>query len=321
MQEKTLQQNEDLTEHQKFTTGMITTPIVERNTKDRLFRYIFNKDRKALLQLYNALNGSHYTDAEQLEIVTLEGVLYMTMKNDLAFILAHYLNMYEQQTSYNPNLPLRFLLYISQEYQKLTDLSEVNLYGSRLIKLPTPKCVVFYSGTKAVEDDFVLSLSDAFVSKGKESDLELKVRVLNIYKGHNKALMQQCKRLEEYSRFIAKIDEGLAKGMGSQQAIETAINYCIDHNIMSDILSRNRAVVIGMLLMEYDEQKTLDYLRKEALEDGIEQGIELSTFNDIRSLMESMNLSAEEAVKALKVPKEKREYYIGKLQVSHNGSH
>jgi hypothetical protein len=247
---------------------MMTPPVVERNTKDRLFRYIFNNDRESLLQLYNALNGSNYTDADQLEIVTLEGVLYMTMKNDLAFILAHNLNMYEQQTSQNPNLPLRFLFYIAQEYQKIANLPEVNLYGSRLIKLPAPKCVVFYSGTKEVEDDFVLSLSDAFISKGEESDLELKVRVLNIYKGHNKALMRQCKRLEDYSIFIAKIDEGLAQGMGSQQAIENAINYCIDHNIMSDILSQHRAEVIGMLLMEYDEQKTLDYLRREAMETG-----------------------------------------------------
>jgi flagellar biosynthesis/type III secretory pathway protein FliH len=113
--------------------------------------------------------------------------------------------------------------------------------------------------------------------------------------------------------------------MGSQQAIESAITYCIDHDIMSDILSRNRAEVIGMLLMEYDEQKTLDYLRKEALEDGIEQGlkqgleqgieqgieqgleqgleqgIELSTLKSIRSLMESMSLSADEVMKALKL--------------------
>jgi hypothetical protein len=268
VQGKTLLQEKNMTEHQKFTTGMMAPPVVERNTKDRLFRYIFNNDRESLLQLYNALNGSHYTDADDLEIVTLEGVLYMTMKNDLAFILAYYLNMYEQQTSYNPNLPLRFLFYIAQEYQKITDLPEVNLYGSRLIKLPAPKCVVFYSGTKDVADDSVLSLSDAFICKGEESDLELKVRVLNIYKGHNRGLMQQCKRLEEYSIFIAKIDEGLAQGMGSQQAIENAINYCIDHNIMSDILSQNRAEVIGMLLMEYDEKNTMDYLRKEALEDA-----------------------------------------------------
>jgi hypothetical protein len=310
MQEKTFQQERDMTEHHKFTTGMLTAPIVERNTKDRLFRYIFNKDRESLLQLYNALNGSHYTDAEQLQIVTLEGVLYMTMKNDLAFILAPYLNMYEQQTSYNPNLPLRCLFYIAQEYQKLTDLPELNLYGSRLIKLPAPKCVMFYSGTKDVQDDFVLSLSDAFICKGEESDLELKVRVLNIYKGHNKALMQQCKRLEEYSIFIAKIDEGLTQGIGSQQAIENAINYCIDHNIMSDILSRNRAEVIGMILMEYDEQKTMDYLRREAMEDGREEGRIL----DLHSLMETMNLTPEEAVKALKIPEEKRDFYLDKLK-------
>jgi predicted transposase YdaD len=144
------------------------------------------------------------------------------------------------------------------------------------------------------------------------------VRVLNIYKGHNKELMRQCNRLEEYSIFIAKIDEGLVQGMGSQQAIETAINYCIDHNIMSDILSQHRAEVVGMLLMEYDEQKTMDYLRKEAMEDGRlegrEEGREESRMFDLLNLMETMNLTPEEAVKALKVPEEKRDYYIDKLK-------
>jgi predicted transposase YdaD len=106
--------------------------------------------------------------------------------------------------------------------------------------------------------------------------------------------------------------------MGSQQAIENAINYCIDHNIMSDILSRNRAEVIGMILMEYDEQKTMDYLRREAMEDGREEGRkegrEEGRINDLQNLMESMALSAEEAVKILKIPEEKRAYYIDILK-------
>jgi hypothetical protein len=305
-------QGKDITIHQKYTIGVIEPPIVERNSKDRLFRYIFHNDRASLLQLYNALNGSDYTDTDQLQIVTLDGVLYMTMKNDLAFVLAHYLNMYEQQTSRNPNLPLRFLLYIAQEYQKFIDSSEANLYGSRLIQLPTPKCVVFYNGTQNTEDDYVLSLSEAFISKGNESDLELKVRVLNINKGHNDTLMRKCKRLGEYSLFVAKINEGLEQGIGSQQAIEIAITYCIDHNIMSDILSANRSEVLGMLLMEYDEQKTMDYLRKEALEEGLE----ISTLNAIRNLMVSMSLSADHAMKALMLSEEEMIHYKDLLQNS-----
>jgi predicted transposase/invertase (TIGR01784 family) len=254
--------------NQIFMTEDMEEPIIERTTKDRLFRYIFHHDREALLQLYNALNGSNYTEVDQLQIVTLEGVLYMTMKNDLAFILAHYLNVYEQQSSHNPNIPLRFLIYIAKEYQKLLKAMDVNLYGTRLIKLPAPKCVVFYSGTKKMDDDFELSLSEAFITKEKEADLELKVRVLNIHKGHNQTLMQQCKRLDEYSSFIAKIDEGLEQGFGTQHAIEKAIKYCIQHNILSDFLTAHRAEVLAMLLEEYDEQKTMDYLRREAFEEG-----------------------------------------------------
>ncbi|MDR0964285.1 MAG: hypothetical protein LBM60_06690 [Clostridium sp.] len=255
-----------------FMTEDMEEPIVERTTKDRLFSYIFHHDREALLQLYNALNGSNYVEADQLQIVTLDGVLYMTMKNDLAFILAHYLNIYEQQSSHNPNIPLRFLIYIAKEYQKLIKAMDANVYGTRLIKLPTPKCVVFYSGTKKMDDDFELSLSEAFIAKEKEADLELKVRVLNIHRGHNQQLMQQCKRLDEYSNLIAKIDEGLERGIGTQLAIKQAIDHCIHHNILSDFLTAHKAEVLAMLLMEYDEQKTMDYIRQEGRLEGREEG-------------------------------------------------
>jgi hypothetical protein len=275
-----------------FMTGDMEEPIVERTTKDRLFRYIFHRDREALLQLYNALNGSNYTEVEQLQIVTLEGVLYMTMKDDLAFIVAHYLNIYEQQSSHNPNIPLRFLIYIAKEYQKLIKAMDANLYGTKLIKLPTPKCVVFYSGTKKMDDDFELSLSEAFITQEKEADLELKVRVLNIHKGHNQSLMQQCKRLDEYTTLIAKIDEGLEQGNGTQQAIEYAIKYCIHHNILSDYLTAHRAEVLAMLLMEYDEQKTMDYIRREGYEEGRQEG-KIEAKHDFVWKMLSQNISLE----------------------------
>jgi flagellar biosynthesis/type III secretory pathway protein FliH len=106
---------------------------------------------------------------------------------------------------------------------------------------------------------------------------------------------------------------------------------------MSDILSRNRAEVIGMLLTEYDEQKTLDYLRKEALEDGIEQGlkqgleqglkqglgqgIELSTLKSIRILMESMSLSTDEVMKVLKLSDKEILHYKDLLRINENRKH
>ena len=54
--------------------------------KDRVFRLLF-KDRKRLLELYNALNDTHYTDVENLTVTTLENAIYMKMKNDVSFVI------------------------------------------------------------------------------------------------------------------------------------------------------------------------------------------------------------------------------------------
>ncbi len=51
---------------------------LNRKHKDRLFRYLF-KDKKYLLELYNALHDSAYTNPEDLEVVTMEDVIFMKM--------------------------------------------------------------------------------------------------------------------------------------------------------------------------------------------------------------------------------------------------
>ena len=132
---------------------------VARNHKDRLFRIIF-REKKELLSLYNAVNGTSYTNAEDLEIVTLENAIYMNMKNDLAFIMDSYLNLYEHQSTYSPNMPLRDLFYIAKELQGQVDSKD--LYRSTLVKIPTPRFLVFYNGSEEQAEKKYLRLSDAF---------------------------------------------------------------------------------------------------------------------------------------------------------------
>ena len=117
---------------------------VNRNYKDTVFRKLFS-DRKNLLSLYNAISETSYTDENELEIVTLESAIYMGIKNDLAFIIDTNLFLFEHQSTYNPNMPLRDLFYISSEYQKLVD--QKSIYSSVLLKLPEPHFIVFYNGT------------------------------------------------------------------------------------------------------------------------------------------------------------------------------
>ena len=175
----------------------------KRQTKDIVFRLVFGNDRQALLQLYNALHGTAYTDPHELQIVTLDNAIYISRKNDLAFLLAGSINMYEHQSTLNPNMPVRFLIYLAQEYQLLVESTDRSLYGSELIPLPTPQCVVFYNGTADTPDEYKLRLSSAFSNQDVEPAVEVVVKVININYGHNEHLMQGCGLLSQYAQFVA----------------------------------------------------------------------------------------------------------------------
>lgn len=250
---------------------------VHRQIKDRLFRFLFEKDKEALLQLYNALNGTAYQDASKLKIVTIENAVYVVMKNDLAFIMAGTLNLYEHQSTYNPNMPVRFLVYLAEEYQRLVEQAETSIYGTKRVVLPTPQCVVFYNGEKEMPDEHILSLSDAFENKKSRLDLDLKVRMLNINYGNNLDLMEKCRILREYAEFVECAKKSISTERNRQEALNIAIDYCINHGILSEFLKKYRAEVLGMLLEEFDVDKYERTLKWEGREEGIEVGIERIT--------------------------------------------
>lgn len=179
---------------------------VNRKYKDSLFRKIFS-DRKDLLDLYNALNDTQYTDEEELTVTTLEDVIYVSIKNDVSFLLGGTMNLYEHQSSYNPNMPIRGLIYFARLYQNYIDECEINVFSPVLKHLPRPKFIVFYNGSKDEPDQKLLRLTDAFTETGEsgESCLECCATMLNINYGHNYELMEKCRRLEEYSAFVAEV--------------------------------------------------------------------------------------------------------------------
>ena len=142
--------------------------------KDRLFRMIFN-DKEKLLELYNAMNGSDYKDASELQVVTLENAIYLSMKNDVAYVLHDELFLYEQQSTKNANMPLRCLFYASDTYSVL--VKDKNIYGTKMLPLPSPTFVVFYNGKQKMDEEGELRLSDAFVKKQEIPNLEVIVKV------------------------------------------------------------------------------------------------------------------------------------------------
>lgn len=240
-----------------------------RAYKDTIFRWIFS-DKENLLSLYNAIAGKDYKDPEKLTIVTLENAVYMGIKNDLAFVLETGLYLYEHQSTYNPNIPLRDLFYIASEYQKFVD--QKSLYSSSVQKIPTPRFLVFYNGMdKKVQDKEVLKLSSMYENETDEPDLELKVTMLNINAGHNKELLENCHILGEYAQYVDRVRK-YATQMDLNHAVERAITECIQEGILTEFLQRNRAEVFKVSIFEYDKEKEEKKLRKAEYEHGLEDG-------------------------------------------------
>ena len=239
-----------------------------RTYKDRLFIRIF-EHKEDLLSLYNAVNGSDYQNPDELEITTLDNAIYMRMKNDISFLIDGYMSLYEHQSTFNPNMPLRDCLYMLQIYQNYIDSQELDLYSSVLLKIPTPRLVVFYNGQEKMrnEEMCILRLSDSYEKPEKEPALECRVQVINVNYGKNRDMMEKCPKLYEYSYLVAKIRENQASGKTLEGAISAALEDCLAQGYLTELLTTYRREVTGMLLYEYDERKHL----KNTYEEGRQQ--------------------------------------------------
>ncbi|MCH5255537.1 MAG: hypothetical protein J1F41_11480 [Lachnospiraceae bacterium] len=243
---------------------------VQRNYKDSFFRMLF-KDRENLLSLYNALNKTGYTDVDGLEITTLENAVYMNYKNDVSFVFDYELMLYEHQSTVNPNMPLRDLFYVTDILQKRT--YNKDLYSSKLIPIPAPRFVVFYNGMDYQPERQTLKLSDAYEKWQENPELELTVTMYNINQGCNKEIMDACRTLKEYAMYVERV-RTYAKQMPLKEAVERAINECIEEGILADFLRENRAEAIKVSIYEYDEELHFKTLRDEGYESGYEAGME-----------------------------------------------
>ena len=246
-----------------------TDTPVNRLYKSRIFAMLY-QDKKELLDLYNAISGKHYEDPELLEINTLENAIYMTMRNDLSFLIDFRLSLYEHQSTYSPNLPLRDLFYISDLYSGM--VKDENLYGIKLVQIPAPQFVIFYNGMKEMPDRTVLRLSDAYSVKEENPALELTAVMLNINRGHNEKLKGLCKSLKDYSEYTARVRE-YADTMPISEAVEQAICECIQEGILAEFLKQNRAEAKQVSIYEYDEEKHMRQERETFWEDGWAAGI------------------------------------------------
>lgn len=254
-----------------------------KDYKDRLFRMIFN-DKEKLLELYNAMNGSDYKDASELQVVTLENAIYLSMKNDVAYVLHDELFLYEQQSTKNANMPLRCLFYASDTYSVL--VKDKNIYGTKMLPLPSPTFVVFYNGKQKMDEEGELRLSDAFVKKQEIPNLEVIVKVKNINMGNSRELFEKCRPMRDYMIFVDKVRR-YSREQPLEDAVERTIRECMEEDVMADFLKRNRAEVVEMCLYEYDEEKQREFDREE----GREEGRDAERIEVARRMLKSHKLS------------------------------
>ena len=233
---------------------------VQRNYKDTVFRMLF-QEKENLLSLYNALSKTAYTDITGLESTTLENAVYLNYKNDISFVIDSRLMLYEHQSTINPNMPLRNLIYVTRVIQNR--IKDKNLYSKTLVQIPSPRFVVFYNGADFQPEHQILRLSDSFEKSQDQPELELTVSVYNINLGHNEELLNACSLLKEYAQYVEQVRIFAQNFTSFPEAVEKAVNYCIENNILADFLSKNRAEVIDVSIFEYDEEKHIKSEREE----------------------------------------------------------
>lgn len=264
--------------------------------KSRLFVMLF-EDKKNLLELYNAVSGKHYEDPELLKINTLDNAIYMSMRNDLSFLIDARLSLYEHQSTYSPNLPLRFLFYLADLLSGIT--REKNLYGKKKVKIPTPRFLVFYNGEAPQPDSKVLKLSDLYETEEADHKLELEVLMLNINAGHNPELMAASHTLWEYAEYTARVRK-YAGEMSVSEAVDRAIAECIQENILKEFLEKYQAEAKNVSIYEYDEERHLRQERETAWEEGKEDTLiemirkKLKKGNSIAEIADALELDEDE---------------------------
>ncbi len=244
-----------------------------RQYKDNVFCLLY-RDKNNLLDLYNGLNDTNYTNVDDLTITTLKGGVYMKYKNDASFVFGQDLYMFEQQSSRNPNMPLRFLHYLSDVYKQMYNNSD--LHRSTMLKIPVPHFVTFYNGKQPLEAESTLRLSDMYEKNIDCPELELIVRVININTGaiinpklldtektdiingtnqsdvfdksnkninvgdaanshtYSSEFLSKCETLKDYMTFVNKVR---VKTDVEKIDIRTAVTEAVDECIAENVLS------------------------------------------------------------------------------------
>ncbi|MCI8694354.1 MAG: hypothetical protein HFH91_16880 [Lachnospiraceae bacterium] len=219
------------------------------------------------LEVYNALNHSDYRNPGLVEVCNLERGISLSVRNDAAFILDMNLSIYEHESTVCPNMPLRALIYVTNILEQW--VKGQNIYGRRLVKIPTPRFAVFYNGAEEQPERYPQRLSDAFTNQMKKPELELTCMVYNINSGKNRKLLTKCPVLKQYMVFVGYVREELEMQPEKdlKEAIDKAIDRCIEEGVLREFLTKRREEVTKVTQLDYTFDRRIELEREDAREE------------------------------------------------------
>ena len=267
--------------------------------RDRLFIAIFGKDsersKRWRLALYNVLNGTDYKDPNALELNTIENVIFVTMYNDVSFLVDSQMTLYEQQSRPNANMPLRGLFYFSQLYQRFISDNKLDLHRSSLIKIPNPRFVVFYNGEPDRSERYELRLSSVFEKKDDSGKFEWTADVININTGMNESLVKSCKPLYDYVKLVGRISDNQSKKMEIGQAVREAVEWACEENLLEGFVREQKEKIIGMCLTEFNEEIAIRNWREDGIVEGRAEGAQQKAVEAARNFL-TINVGTPEQI-------------------------
>ena len=277
--------------------------------RDRLFIAIFGKDtersKRWRLDLYNALNGTNYTDPDALKLNTIENVIFVTMYNDVSFLVDSQMTLYEQQSRPNANMPLRGLFYFSQLYQRFISDNKLDLHRSSLIKIPNPRFVVFYNGEPGRAERYEMRLSNAFEQKDGSGKFEWTADVININTGMNESLVKKCKPLYDYVRLVGRISDNQGNDMEIGQAVREAVEWACEQDLLDGFVREQKENIIGMCLTEFNEEIAIQNWRYDGIIEGRAEGAQQKAVEAALVAIKEFGASPELAAEKMGAPLDK----------------
>lgn len=243
-----------------------------REFKSSVFAALFSAAANAL-ELYNAIDNANCTNTSEIDYRTLEGVLFLARKNDVAFTVSNrILVISEHQSTINHNMPLRDAIYYGRTMEQIMEAQ--SMFRSKMVKIPTPEFFVFYNGESDRPSEEILRLSDAFIEEQEEPMMEVLVKVININSEANHPILLKCQPLKEYTTFMELIRDLIKQGDSREDAVKKSITECRRIGILTDFLNVHGKEVDNMLFTQFNMEDALRIRGEEEHEDGVEEGIE-----------------------------------------------